>query len=510
MATVDKNFKVKHGLTVLEGGSFGGPVTIPNPTLAFHAATKAYVDALGGGGGGGSIVVSPEPPVAALDGAGWYDSTNAKLYIKYDNFWVEINSNASGSRGPAGIQGEIGPPGPEGPQGIQGNQGLQGIPGPAGAQGPIGPSGPAGPQGPQGYTGSQGPQGIQGEVGPQGLQGPQGIRGEQGPKGDKGDTGPIGNQGPQGLQGPKGDKGDIGPIGPIGPVGPQGPQGIQGVKGDTGPQGLSVAFRGKVATYGDLPTTGLSVNDGWLVEADNNLYVWDGLGWVNVGQIVGPQGEVGPIGPQGPQGETGPMPDVSYLAPLDSPDFIGSTSFAGTVDFTSATVTGIDALPAQSSHSGEYLTTNGTTASWAPLILDKSLSDLTDVTTTTPTNGQFIVYDGTTSEYTNKTVDILPSILQFNQQTGTEYSLALSDKDKIVELDNTSPIILTVPSDTSVNFPIGTSVSILQTNIGQVTVAAGSGVTLNFTPGPNLRTRWSSATLIKRASNTWLLSGDLD
>lgn len=508
--TVDKNFKVKHGLTVLEGGSFGGPVIVPNPTLSIHAATKAYVDAMGGGGGAGSIIVSDTPPLAAVDGAGWYDSTTAKLYIKYDEVWVEVNTNASGSRGPVGLQGIQGPAGPIGPQGIQGNRGVQGVPGPQGPPGPAGPTGAPGPQGIQGYIGQQGPQGIQGDVGPQGPQGPQGIRGEQGVKGDTGPQGPIGNQGIQGPQGIKGDTGFQGPIGLTGPQGPQGIQGIQGVKGDTGPQGLSVVFRGTVPTFAQLPSTGLSVNDGWLVEADNDLYVWDGQGWVNVGSIVGPQGATGPQGIQGPQGETGPMPDVSYLAPLDSPDFIGASTFTGTVDFSTATVSGIDALPAQTSHANEYLTTDGTTASWAPLVLDKSLSDLTDVTITSSADGQFLVYDSTASEYVNKTVDTLASLMKFNQQTDTTYSLVLSDKDKLVEFLNAAPVIVTVPSDATADFPVGSQISLLQTGVGQVTIAPGSGVTVNSTPGLNLRTQWSSATLVKRAANLWLLSGDLD
>jgi hypothetical protein len=511
--SVEKNFKVKHGLTVLEGGSFGQPVTIPNPTLAAHAATKAYVDAVaagGGAGGAGSIIVSDIPPIAPATGAGWYDSNSAKLYIRYDDYWVEINTNANGSRGPVGQTGLQGEEGPIGPQGIQGNRGIQGLTGPIGPAGPQGPVGVPGPQGIQGYTGNQGPQGIQGDIGPAGPQGPQGIRGEQGIQGATGPQGPIGNQGPQGSQGPKGDKGDTGATGPAGPIGPQGVQGLQGVKGETGPQGLSVVFRGKVSTYEDLPTTGLTINDGWLVEADQNLYVWDGLGWVNVGAIVGPQGEVGETGPEGPQGEPGPLPDVSYLAPLDSPDFIGDSTFSGTVDFSTATVSGIDALPSQTGHTNEYLTTDGATASWAPLVLDKAFGDLTDVTETDPEDGQFVVFDGTTLEYINKTVDVLPSIVQFNQQTETEYSLQLSDKDKLVEFLNTSPVVVTVPSDTTANFPIGASVTLLQTGTGQVTIAAGSGVTVNATPGLNLRTQWSSATIIKRAANTWLLSGDID
>jgi hypothetical protein len=44
VATVNKDFKVKHGLDVTQGGTFGGTVTVATPTQNTHAATKLYVD----------------------------------------------------------------------------------------------------------------------------------------------------------------------------------------------------------------------------------------------------------------------------------------------------------------------------------------------------------------------------------------------------------------------------------------------------------------------------------
>jgi hypothetical protein len=44
MATVNKDFKVKHGLNVALGGTFGSAVTVGAPTENTHAATKQYVD----------------------------------------------------------------------------------------------------------------------------------------------------------------------------------------------------------------------------------------------------------------------------------------------------------------------------------------------------------------------------------------------------------------------------------------------------------------------------------
>jgi hypothetical protein len=68
---------------------------------------------------------------------------------------------------------------------------------------------------------------------------------------------------------------------------------------------------------------------------------------------------------------------------------------------------------------------------------------------------------------------------------------------------------LTVPLNSSEAFPIGKKITILQTGAGQTTIVATGGVTVNATPGLKLRTQWSSATLIKRATDTWVAIGDL-
>lgn len=96
-----------------------------------------------------------------------------------------------------------------------------------------------------------------------------------------------------------------------------------------------------------------------------------------------------------------------------------------------------------------------------------------------------------------------------NVQTAS-YTLALSDFGKIVELNSVSAVNLTVPPNSSVAFPVGTTVEVLQYGAGQVTLVAGSGVTLRA-PGSRLKTtgQYSSATLRKRATDEWVVAGDL-
>ena len=106
------------------------------------------------------------------------------------------------------------------------------------------------------------------------------------------------------------------------------------------------------------------------------------------------------------------------------------------------------------------------------------------------------------------TGNIQLSDLATNAQTAS-YTLVLGDKGKLVEMGGATTNALTVPLNSSVAYPTGTQINILQTSAIQCVVTATGGVTINATPGLKLRVQWSSATLIKRATDTWVLVGDL-
>ena len=98
--------------------------------------------------------------------------------------------------------------------------------------------------------------------------------------------------------------------------------------------------------------------------------------------------------------------------------------------------------------------------------------------------------------------------LTINAQTGTTYTLALSDAHDLVTLSNASAIALTVPTNASVSFVIGDQVNIVQLGAGQVTVG-GAGVTLR-SQGSKLKLngQYSAATLIKIGTDEWVLVGN--
>ena len=82
MATTNKDFKVKNGLNVALGGSFGGTVTVATPTENTHAATKLYVDSLAG------IVVGDTPPESPSNGKMWFDTVTERVHIYYNSQWI--------------------------------------------------------------------------------------------------------------------------------------------------------------------------------------------------------------------------------------------------------------------------------------------------------------------------------------------------------------------------------------------------------------------------------------
>lgn len=80
MATVDKDFKVKNGLVVTNGGTFGDAVTVGAPTLAEHATTKEYVDAR-------SMAVGTTAPSSPTNGTQWLDTLTNRVNFYYEGSW---------------------------------------------------------------------------------------------------------------------------------------------------------------------------------------------------------------------------------------------------------------------------------------------------------------------------------------------------------------------------------------------------------------------------------------
>lgn len=97
------------------------------------------------------------------------------------------------------------------------------------------------------------------------------------------------------------------------------------------------------------------------------------------------------------------------------------------------------------------------------------------------------------------------------QNTRTaSYTLVLSDAGKVVEMNVGSANNLTVPPNSSVAFPVGTIIEVMQLGIGQTTIVAGSGVTIRSAGGEmKLTSQYATASLRKRATDEWVLNGEV-
>ena len=100
--------------------------------------------------------------------------------------------------------------------------------------------------------------------------------------------------------------------------------------------------------------------------------------------------------------------------------------------------------------------------------------------------------------------------LTLNAQTGTTYTLVLADAHKLVTQNNASAITTTIPPNSSVAFEIGDQVNLLQLGAGQVTVAAGAGVTIRSEGSKlKLKGQYAAATCVKIDTDEWVLVGNL-
>lgn len=127
------------------------------------------------------------------------------------------------------------------------------------------------------------------------------------------------------------------------------------------------------------------------------------------------------------------------------------------------------------------------------------------VPTTRTVNGQALSSNITLSA---SDVGAGAATVAVNAQTGA-YTLVLADAGKAVEVTSATAVTITVPTNASVAYPVGTLIEVAQTGVGQVTIA-GAGVTLQSPASLKSRTQYSTIVLRKRATDTWIVGGDLE
>ena len=109
-----------------------------------------------------------------------------------------------------------------------------------------------------------------------------------------------------------------------------------------------------------------------------------------------------------------------------------------------------------------------------------------------------------------QTKEGVPSRTVIGTTIAAAYNLStggLSLRDQLIPVSGAHTI--TVPANATTAYPIGTSISFYQSAGSDAVFAEASGVTILKTPGLKLRALYSSATITKVATDTWLLAGDL-
>ena len=117
--------------------------------------------------------------------------------------------------------------------------------------------------------------------------------------------------------------------------------------------------------------------------------------------------------------------------------------------------------------------------------------------------------NGSSGTVTLTAADVPASI---NAQTGTTYTLVLTDASKVITMTNASANTLTIPPNSSVAIPVGHMVEVWQIGAGQTTIAAGSGVTISYNTANTLKlaAQYSGCSLRKVGTDTWYLVGDME
>jgi hypothetical protein len=182
--------------------------------------------------------------------------------------------------------------------------------------------------------------------------------------------------------------------------------------------------------------------------------------------------------------------------------FQGPSTVASNVTWT---------LPATDGSSDQVLTTNASgTLSWSSKSV--AISDETSSSSTyyplitTTTSGTATAANVSTTKMTfQPSTGLLAvegtvrSLLQENIQTAS-YTLALTDRSRVVLMNNTAAATVTVPANSSVAFPTGSVIYIGRYNTGTVTLAAAVGVTLSKT---GLLASYEEIFIRKRATDSW-------
>ncbi len=90
-----------------------------------------------------------------------------------------------------------------------------------------------------------------------------------------------------------------------------------------------------------------------------------------------------------------------------------------------------------------------------------------------------------------------------------DYTLAMDDAFDVIEMNLSVANTVTIPAEASVDFPVGSQITVVQTGSGKTTIVGAAGVTVNTASTLDLDGQWQAVWLVKRGSDNWLAAGGL-
>lgn len=94
-------------------------------------------------------------------------------------------------------------------------------------------------------------------------------------------------------------------------------------------------------------------------------------------------------------------------------------------------------------------------------------------------------------------------------RTGASYTPVIGDAGCFLIMSHTSTITVTLPNDASLTFPIGYRIDFMTYGAGRIQFVAGVGASVNGTPTLITRAQYSGVSVVKIATNSWIVVGDL-
>ncbi len=215
------------------------------------------------------------------------------------------------------------------------------------------------------------------------------------------------------------------------------------------------------------------------------------------GGVQGATGPQGPQGPQGQQGAAGTPGQAGATGPQGPSGAPGSQGLAGATGAQGATgPTGSQGNPGTAGPTGA----TGPQGTAGPAGATGPKGDQGDAGATGPAGAA-----GATGPAGTDAEPLIPT----NLQSGS-YTLVLADAGKAIDVDSASATTVTVPPNASVAFPVGTVIEVCRYGTGTVAIAAGAGVTLRSRDSlTSIAVQYSSVSLRKRATDEWIVVGDL-